>query len=217
MVIEIEIIFQYNFPRLYDEKGRVFMQNLRKYIFLFFFLLISFPQETWAQEGKRSLLPLTIRGKTIKVEVVRTEKEKERGLMFRERLGKDEGMLFVYEREEMLSFWMKNTPLPLSIAFIDKDGRIEDIQDMEPFSLEAHTSTGPARYALEMNRGWFAREGIRVGDVIKIPSSLRTNDAVKRRRGDAENTGRGDGGNEDRNNHRRVYHRVSVSAQRSLR
>ena len=145
------------------------MQILWRHIFLFLFLLTSFPLEPWAQEGKKSLLPLTIKGKTIKVEVARTEKEQERGLMFRERMGKDEGMLFVYEREEMLSFWMKNTRLPLSIAFIDKDGKIVDIQDMEPFSLETHTSAGPARYALEMNRGWFAREGIKVGDIVKIP------------------------------------------------
>ena len=148
------------------------MQMFWKFSFLFFFLLASFPQEAGAQEGKKSLLPLTIKGKTIKVEVARTEKEKERGLMFRERMGKNEGMLFVYEREERLSFWMKNTRLPLSIAFIDKGGRIVDIQDMEPFSLETHTSAHPATYALEMNRGWFAREGIKVGDFVKIPSTV---------------------------------------------
>jgi len=148
------------------------MQMFWKFSFLFFFLLVSFSQEPWAQEGKESLVPLTIKGKTIKVEVVRTEKEKERGLMFRERMGKDEGMLFVYEREERLSFWMKNTRLSLSIAFIDKGGRIVDIQDMEPFSLETHRSAYPARYALEMNRGWFAREGIKVGDLVKIPPTV---------------------------------------------
>ncbi len=149
------------------------MQILWKIIFPFLFLLTSFPQQPWAQGGERSLLALTVKGKTIKVEIVRTEKEKERGLMFREQMGKDEGMLFVYEGEEMLTFWMKNTRLPLSIAFIDKGGRIVDIQDMEPFSLKTHTSARPARYALEMNRGWFAREGIKVGDMIKIPSSLK--------------------------------------------
>jgi uncharacterized protein len=145
------------------------MQVVWKFVILFFFLVTSSPQEPWAQEAKDSLLPLTIKGKTIKVEVARTGKEQERGLMFRERMGKDEGMLFVYEREERLSFWMKNTRLPLSIAFIDKGGKIVDIQDMEPFSLDTHTSAYPARYALEMNRGWFAREGIKVGDLVKIP------------------------------------------------
>jgi len=153
-------------------KDQVFMQMFWKFSVLFFFLLTCCPQESWAEEGKKALLPLTIKGKTIKVEVARTEGEKERGLMFRERMGKDEGMLFVYEREERLSFWMKNTRLPLSIAFIDKGGRIVDIQDMEPFSLETHTSAHPATYALEMNRGWFAREGIKVGDFVKIPSTV---------------------------------------------
>lgn len=150
-------------------KRQVLMQMFWKFSVLFCFLLASFPQEPWAQEAKGPLVPLTIKGKTIKVEVARAEKEKERGLMFRERMGKDEGMLFVYEREEGLSFWMKNTRLPLSIAFIDKGGKIVDIQDMEPFSLETHASAYPARYALEMNRGWFAREGIKVGDLVKIP------------------------------------------------
>jgi uncharacterized membrane protein (UPF0127 family) len=148
------------------------MQIIRRLVFLFFFLLTFYPDGSWAQEGKKSFLPLTIKGKTIKGEVARTGKEKERGLMFRERLGKDEGMLFVYEREEMLSFWMKNTRLPLSIAFIDKDGRIVDIQDMEPFSPETHVSAYPAKYALEMNRGWFKREGIKVGDLVKIPPAV---------------------------------------------
>ena len=80
-------------------KSQVFVQMFWKFSFLFFFLLTSCPQEPWAQGGEKSLLPLIIKGKTIKVEVARTEKEKERGLMFRERMGKDEGMLFVYERE----------------------------------------------------------------------------------------------------------------------
>jgi uncharacterized membrane protein (UPF0127 family) len=153
-------------------KSQVVVKNFWKYSLLSFFLLTSFLQEPWAQEGKKSLSPLTIKGKTIKVEAARTEKEKEKGLMFRERMGKDEGMLFVYDREEMLSFWMKNTRLPLSIAFIDKDGKIVDIQDLEPFSPEMHISAYPAQYALEMNRGWFAREGIKVGDLVKIPSTV---------------------------------------------
>ena len=144
------------------------MQMFWKYSFLFFFLLISCPQEPWAQEGKGPLLPLTIKGKTIKVEVARTEKEQEKGLMFRERMGKDEGMLFFYEREGRLSFWMKNTRLSLSIAFIDKDGKIVDIQDMEPFSLQTYVSASPAKYALEANQGWFTRNGIHVGDSVKL-------------------------------------------------
>jgi hypothetical protein len=92
--------------------------------------------------------------------------------MFRDKLGVDEGMLFVYEKEEFLTFWMKNTPLPLSIAFIDRKGKIVDIQDMEPFSLRTHTSARPARYALETNRNWFQRNGIQAGDLVKMPPDL---------------------------------------------
>ncbi len=93
--------------------------------------------------------------------------------MFRERLGKDEGMLFVYAEEETLSFWMKNTRLPLSIAFIDKKGKIVDIQDMEPFTLQTYVSASPAKYALETNQGWFTRNGILAGDFVKLPTALR--------------------------------------------
>jgi uncharacterized membrane protein (UPF0127 family) len=153
--------------------GCSFRQTLLRYTLLLFLLLTFCPPDLWAQEGKKSLWPLTIKGKTLKVEVARTEQEKEKGLMFRERLGKDEGMLFVYEEEETLSFWMKNTFLPLSIAFIDKKGRIVDIQDMQPFSLQTHVSSRPAKYALEMNQGWFRRNGINVGNFVNLPSKLR--------------------------------------------
>ena len=151
---------------------------LERNVFLSFILalLLFLPlleERAFTEEGKKSPAQLIIKGRKIRVEVARTEDEKARGLMFRESLGKDEGMLFVYDQEELLTFWMKNTPIPLSIAFIDRKGKIVDIQDMEPFSLETHTSAYPARYALEMNRGWFAREGIKVGDLVKIPSSMQ--------------------------------------------
>jgi uncharacterized protein len=143
-------------------------------LFLFFLLLLFWEHEEviYSQQREEGLFQLTIKGKKIRVEVVRTEGEKARGLMFRDKLGADEGMLFVYEEEEFLTFWMKNTPLPLSIAFIDQKGRIVDIQDMEPFNLRTHTSARPARYALEMNRNWFQKNGINVGDVAKMPTSL---------------------------------------------
>jgi uncharacterized membrane protein (UPF0127 family) len=153
--------------------GCSFRQTLLRYALLLFLFLTFCPPDLRAQEGEKSLWPLTIKGKTLKVEVARTEQEKEKGLMFRERLGKDEGMLFVYEEEETLSFWMKNTFLPLSIAFIDKKGRIVDIQDMQPFSLQTHVSSRPAKYALEMNQGWFRRNGINVGNFVNLPSKLR--------------------------------------------
>ena len=148
--------------------------KMRRFFFrwiLAFFLLLLSVATSFPQEREKAVIRLTIKGKTLKVQVAQTEPEKAQGLMFRDSLGQEQGMLFVYEKEEFLSFWMKNTRLSLSIAFIDKGGRIVDIQDMEPFSLETHRSASPARYALEMNRGWFAREGIKVGDLVKIQSS----------------------------------------------
>jgi len=114
---------------------------------------------------------ITIRvdGTPVRVEVANRPEERRRGLMFREALPADEGMLFVFEQEQYLSFWMKNTLIPLSIAFISRDGEIVDIQDMEPLDdRTSHRSARPALYALEMNRGWFERHHVEVGDRVEF-------------------------------------------------
>jgi uncharacterized membrane protein (UPF0127 family) len=111
--------------------------------------------------------PLKIKGHALRAELARTEEEKRTGLMFRKQLGENTGMVFVYEREERWAMWMKNTYVPLSVAFIDRDGRILNIEDMEPLTLDSHQAAGPAKYALEMNRGWFATRGIRAGDRVQ--------------------------------------------------
>ena len=149
--------------------GRNFISGL----VLFILLLSAFPSSLLSQETAKSFLELNIKGKKIKAEVVRTEAEKARGLMFRQKLGKNEGMLFVYEKEERLSFWMKNTPIPLSIAFLDKSGMIVDIQDMVPFSLQTRVSAFPAQYALEVNQGWFKMNEILPGDTVVFPPGFK--------------------------------------------
>ena len=93
--------------------------------------------------------------------------------MFREQLGEREGMLFVFEEEQTVSFWMRNTPLPLSIAFIDARGVIVHMADMVPYSEAPVPSRFPVRYALEVNRGAFERAGIEVGDLVELPDHLR--------------------------------------------
>jgi hypothetical protein len=117
--------------------------------------------------------PLKIKGHTLRVEVAASEEEKRTGLMFRRNLGENNGMLFVYENDSRWAMWMKNTYLPLSVAFIDRDGRIINIEDMQPLTEDAHQAAGPAKYALEVNQGWFAKRGIGKGDRIqgldKIP------------------------------------------------
>ena len=100
----------------------------------------------------------------IKAEIARTDEERSQGLMYRERLADGEGMLFVFDRDEILSFWMKNTLVPLSIAFISSDGRIMEIRDMEPGNLDPVRSGRSVRYALEVPQGWFERVNITVGD-----------------------------------------------------
>jgi uncharacterized membrane protein (UPF0127 family) len=111
--------------------------------------------------------PLKIRGHEIRAEIAHTEATRRQGLMFRERLPQNGGMVFVYPVPEVTAMWMKNTRIPLSVAFIDARGRILNIEDMVPLSEDAHGSKGPAAYALEMNKGWFARRGIRAGDRVE--------------------------------------------------
>ena len=105
----------------------------------------------------------------VKAEIARTQEERNRGLMFRKELPDGEGMLFIYERDEVLSFWMKNTGVPLSIAFITSDGRIVEVKDMYPYDENSVLSSRSVRYALEVPQGWFSRAGVQSGDVVKIP------------------------------------------------
>jgi uncharacterized membrane protein (UPF0127 family) len=100
----------------------------------------------------------------IHAELARTDAERSQGLMNRPSLPDGEGMLFVFEREQILSFWMKNTLIPLSIAFIRTDGRIIEIRDMRALDITTVRSARSARYALEVPQGWFARMGIETGD-----------------------------------------------------
>lgn len=87
--------------------------------------------------------------------------------MFRKKMAEDEGMLFVFEESAPRSFWMKNTFLPLTIAFLDDHGEIFQLEDMEPETLRPHRSIKPCRYALEMRQGWFKRRGITIGDIVE--------------------------------------------------
>jgi len=111
--------------------------------------------------------PLQIAGIAIQVELANTPESRQRGLMYRTSLPPDQGMLFVFDTAEVQCFWMKNTPLPLSIAFIDSQGIITSIADMQPLSEDPHCSSVPVRRALEMEQGWFARYGIAAGQTIE--------------------------------------------------
>ena len=103
-----------------------------------------------------------------RVELATTIAEREKGLMFRTQMKENHGMLFVFAREVPQVFWMKNTHLPLSVAFADRNGVIKKILDMTPFSLEPRSSEYSVLYALEVNQGAFTKYGVKVGDVIAV-------------------------------------------------
>ena len=108
----------------------------------------------------------------IRAELADTIETRMLGLMGRESLGPNEGMLFVFEQKAVHCFWMRNTPLPLSIAFLDDDGGIVNIEQMAPRSDESHCPSRAVRFALEMEQGWFAKRGLQEGARLTLPASL---------------------------------------------
>jgi len=135
-------------------------------IFLFVYPIVCFSADQMEK------LPLTISGHTIIVEIAQTPHQRKIGLMYRKSLPENQGMLFVYRNIGQRTFWMKNTFIPLSIAFIDTKGIITEIVDMTPLSEQIIGSTYAVRYALEVNQGLFKKLGISTGDQIKFPKTF---------------------------------------------
>ncbi|HET7867017.1 MAG TPA: DUF192 domain-containing protein [Burkholderiaceae bacterium] len=105
----------------------------------------------------------------IQAQLAQTPEQRATGLMFRSTMGTNEGMLFAFEAPAMQCFWMKNTLLPLSAAFIADNGTVVNIEDMKPQTLDSHCSKQPVRFVLEMNQGWFAKRGIKPGAKLSGP------------------------------------------------
>ena len=105
----------------------------------------------------------------IEAQVAQTPDQRATGLMHRKEMPQHEGMLFVFEQPTQQCFWMKNTLLPLSIAFLADDGTVVNVAEMAPQTLESHCSHKPVRYVLEMNTGWFAKRGVKPGSKIAGP------------------------------------------------
>jgi uncharacterized protein len=103
----------------------------------------------------------------IRAELAQSPEERMNGLMFRASMPVNDGMLFAFEQPGVQCFWMKNTLLPLSAAFVADDGRIVNIEEMQPRSEDSHCSAKPVRFVLEMNQGWFARRGIKPGSRLQ--------------------------------------------------
>ena len=109
---------------------------------------------------------VVVAGHPLKVELAVEEPQRLQGLMYRKSMAKEDGMLFIFDEPGYHSIWMKNTLIPLSVAFVDKDGVILNIVDMEPQTLDSHMAAGPAVYAIETNKGWFAAKKIKPGDKV---------------------------------------------------
>jgi len=125
-----------------------------------------------AQDGPQLNLPrvkLTTGMHVIDAQVATTTEQRMTGLMFRQEMPQQEGMLFVFEYPSQQCFWMKNTLLPLAVAFIDDDGTIVNLDEMQPQTLNSHCSAKPVRYVLEMNKGWFSKKGIKAGTKLEGP------------------------------------------------
>lgn len=127
-------------------------------------LLASGP--TWSQEAPQRDLPrvtLSAGMHLINAQVAATPQARTVGLMFRQEMPANEGMLFVFEQPATQCFWMKNTLLPLTAAFVADDGTIVNLADMQPQSLDSHCSAQPVRYVLEMHQGWFTKRNVKPG------------------------------------------------------
>jgi uncharacterized protein len=130
-------------------------------------LAISFA--SLAQTGPQKLPAIRLNAgiHNIQAEVARTPQQREIGLMFRESMGPNEGMLFAFDEPATQCFWMRNTLLPLSVAFVADDGTIVNTDEMKAQTLDSHCSAQPVRFVLEMNTGWFTKRGIKAGFKLK--------------------------------------------------
>lgn len=130
---------------------------------------LAFSGAAYAQDAAQKLPSARLNSGmyNISAELARTPQEREIGLMHRTSMGASEGMLFIFERPGVQCFWMKNTLIPLSAAFLADDGTVVNIVDMKPKTLDSHCSTQPVRYVLEMNQGWFSKRGVKAGSKLE--------------------------------------------------
>ncbi len=132
------------------------------------------PAQSQSAPTEFTVIPLSAGIHVIRAEVAATPTERARGLMHRPQMGANQGMVFLFDQPAEQCMWMKNTLIALSVAFIADDGRILNIEDMAPQTEDNHCAAKPARYALEMNRGWFSKHGISAGmKVAGLPKPAR--------------------------------------------
>lgn len=159
-----------------DFRKRSILILIAMIVIVIFAIILNFDSNFSKKETSISNPQIQIENEIIEIEIADTTSKRAKGLMYRKYLPKNHGMLFIYDIPNILHFWMKNTLIPLSIAFIDENGMIIDIQDMESYagqpddSLPVYTSKSPALYALEMSQGWFKEKNIEPGmKVLRLP------------------------------------------------
>ena len=142
-------------PRL-----KVFFQRT-----VFVLVALAAPMLGWAQEPQTNLQRTVIQAGIFQIDaqIAQTPEQRQIGLMFRKDMPAHEGMLFIFEEPQKLCFWMKNTLLPLTAAFVADDGTIVNLADMKPQSTDSHCSSKPVRFVLEMHQGWFDKHGVQAG------------------------------------------------------
>ena len=145
--------------------------NLRTVLFALLVALAPALQPAAAQEAQTNLPRVKLQAGMYQIDaqVAQAPDERTIGLMFRKEMPQQEGMLFVFEQPSQQCFWMMNTLLPLTAAFIADDGTVVNLADMKPQTTNSHCSAKPVRYVLEMNQGWFARKGIKAGFKLSGP------------------------------------------------
>ena len=129
-----------------------------------------------AERGPNSGLPtidMEVGSKTYTLEIANTDATRQRGLMERDAMPADHGMIFVFPEERDLGFWMKNTRIPLDIIYLDTGGQVVSVHQMKPYDRTNVPSAGPAKYAIELNLGQVKTTGVKAGDVLNIPANAR--------------------------------------------
>ena len=131
-------------------------------------LMLLAATSTWSQDQPQNLPAATLKVgmHSIRAQLALTPQQRQIGLMFRRDMPSHEGMLFVFDEASPQCFWIRNTLIPLSIAFLSDDGTVVNLDDMKPQSDESHCSAKPVRFVLEMNQGWFTKRGVKPGTRI---------------------------------------------------
>ena len=120
---------------------------------------------------------MPVGSRTYTLEIAAKDKDRQKGLMQRDAMDDDHGMIFIFAGEEPRQFWMKNTRIPLDILYLDSAGRVVSVHRMEPYVTSGTSSAGPAKYAIELNAGQAAKAGVKVGDHIALPAAVKTTTA----------------------------------------